>query len=153
MPIVDITAVRPEHLEQLAAVMRPGDLDECIAAGYPDARSALEDAMAHSTHSWAVLFDGEVAALVGLDGDYTTKAALVWALTGRAVDRARLSFVRASRALLALIRSTHPFLFNIVDARYQGAVDWLEVLGFKLGPVVPHPRTGQPFRVAVIGGV
>lgn len=149
--LVSIVNATSKHAEQLAPLMRAADLDECLAAGYPDGRSALDRALLESTEAFAVLFDGEVAAMVGVD-PLGLEATLVWVITGRAVDRAALSFIRTSRQLLRYFLSKHRRLVNLVDARYQGALDWLECLGFAIGPVVPHPDTGLPFRLASIGG-
>ena len=150
MPTVAIVPAQFEHASQLAPLLRAGDLAECLAAGYPDAKAALDDALVNSTEAVAILFDGEIAALVGAD-DYGQGLALIWALTGVAVDRARLTFLRTSRQVLAMLRRGRR-LFNIVDVRYQGAFDWLECLGFFPGRTISHPRTGAPFRVMMIGG-
>lgn len=152
MPIsVKILRARPEHAAQLAPVMRPADLAECRAFGHADALAALEQALANSTESWVVFFDDEIAAMVGVD-DLGYDVALVWALTGRAVDRARLTFMRTSRDLVEILLQTRLVLWNYVDARYQAALDWLECLGFNIGPVKPHSVTGEPAVLVFIGG-
>lgn len=154
MTVVTVIPAKPEHAAQLAPLMRAADLAECIAAGYADARSALDEALANSVEAWAMLFDGEVAALVGVDPLEGSGSTLVWALTGQAVDRAKLSYLRAGRLILRDLLRRWPILVNLVDSRYQGALDWLECLGFTIGPEVPHPITGLSFRrVSIIGGV
>ena len=145
-----VTTATAEHAAQLAPLLRAGDLAECLAAGFASGLEALGRALAESSEALTVLFDGEVAAMVGVD-ILDDDRALVWALTGRAVDRARLTFVRTSKQVLEHFLRSGLILVNLVDARYQGALDWLEVLGFRIGPVVPHPATGLPFRLAEVG--
>ncbi len=149
MATVDILPATLDHAAQLAPFLRAGDLAECLASGCVDGFSALADSVAHSSEAWSVFFDGEIAALVGVV-PFDNGTTLVWALTGRAVDRARLTFVRVSRRLLAQLLRKHAVLANLVDARYQGAIDWLECLGFCVSQPTPHPTTGMPFRVASI---
>lgn len=152
---VRVVTARPEHAEQLAAVMRAEDLAECQAAGYATGLEALRAGIEGSTEAWAVYFGGELGAVLGVDAEYGTPeqpGALIWALTGKVVDRARLAFVHASRELVAWLLERHRFLFNLVDPRYVKALRWLELLGFKQGHVVPYPGTGAPFVLVTLGG-
>lgn len=154
MNVTVLTATQ-EHIASLAPQLRARDLAECLACGYPDGAAALQEALKQSTKSWAVLFDDQVAAMVGIHvrPDGFGAASLVWALTGQVVDRARLTFIRTSRAMLAKLAEHWAPLVNIVDARYQAALDWLEVLGFSILDEVSHPKTGAPFRLVLLEGI
>lgn len=152
MVVVTVTAALPEHCALLAPLLRAPDLAECIASGFADGLSALQASLEHSVEAVSVFFDGEIVAMVGVDplGPGQT---LIWALTGRAVDQAKLTFLRWSHAVVDDFHEAFGTLTNLVDARYQGAIDWLECLGFRIGEVLEHPLTGLPFRPAVLGGV
>ncbi len=152
----ELTNATPAHAAELASTMREADIRECLAAGYPDARSALDTALAHSRDSWALLINGEVAVIAGVtpvDGAVLSAAGIaeVWALTSRVVDKYPLTFFRWSRKFVFGLLQQYGLLANLVDARYQGAIDWLECLGFRIGQPQPHYITGAPFCLVSIG--
>lgn len=138
------------HVLELAARIRPEDYAEIQQAGYKSALHALEVSVQSSAGVWAVLFDGKVAVVYG--AVQLEQGAGAWALTSTVVDEHRLTFVRTSRRALKALLADCGRLEAFVGARYQGALDWLEVLGFQLGPEQLHPVTGAPFRAATIGG-
>lgn len=147
-----IATARPEHAAELAATMRIEDEAECLASGFASAREALEAGLANSDETWAISFDGELGALVGVDR-HPPLGAYIWCLTGRVVDRSKASFWRASLQLVEQCRRRHGPLFCLADRRYARALAWLERLGFIWTGEVPHPSSGEPFHVMTIGGL
>lgn len=136
--------------EELAAQMRPGDVAECDAYGYTPLEGLLVS-MRQSRGAWALLLGGEVAAIFGaLPVPPTTLVSpdtgYVWVLTGKAVDRHRFAFWRASRALLAHFARSFDFVTNIVDARYTASLCWLRRLGFEVHPAVAFGPQRRPFH-------
>lgn len=151
---VSIVTARLEHAAELAAVMRPEDLAECQAAGYATGLEALAAGIEGSTASWAVYFGGELGCVLGVDAEYSTPekpGALIWALTGKVVERAPIAFVRTSKHLVTELLEKHRVLFNLVDVRYQRALRWLEALGFRQAGLRGHPATGLPFMLVMLG--
>lgn len=147
---VDIVRATGVHAEELVRTMRQADVEECVAAGFPGGGSALYISLQNSAHAWAVLFDGQVAAIVGVDPlSWYDGAALIWALTGEAVERAKLAYMRVSRWFVDALLEHYTALINVVDARYERALAWLAALGFAVGPPVPHASTGVPFRAVI----
>lgn len=143
----------PEFAAMLALVMRPEDLAECQLAGYETGFDAVLSGIQGSTDSWAVWFGGQLGCVIGVDAHFDGyPGALIWALTGRVVDRAPVAFVRTSKAIVASLLDHHRFLWNLVDPAYTKALRWLELLGFTLGEQIPFPGTGAPFVLVTIGG-
>lgn len=145
------------HADQLAVTMRDADRAECRAGGKTPLE-ALIRSIEVSLASYTMLIDGEVAAIFGV-APYrresmlgSLKEGIGWALTSRVVDRHPLTFMRWSRPALAVLRKHCSCLVNTVDASYQGALDWLEVLGFAIGPPSPRGPLSLPFCFVSIGG-
>src|SRR3954470_20102838 len=125
--------------------MRREDVAEVLALGFQDARTAVWHSLSQSTVAFALLFDGEVAAVFGV-GRAENGVACVWALTGRAVHVHPRAFIRASRPILHMLLSECGVLCNVVDARYEASVRWLRWLGFSVGPAIPIGPEGIPFH-------
>ncbi len=140
-----VTPATWQHAAELAQTMRAGDVAECVAFGYSDALDALVTAVAFSTEAWTVRFDDEIAAMLGVTEAHG--GAILWCLTGEVVERAKLTFMRSSHRLVNALLTKYRRLANLVDARYQRAIDWIECLGFTVGAVVAHPETGAPCRL------
>lgn len=152
IPEVDVVeAPTAEQLRELADHMRAEDLAEVLASGYGSALEALEASIADSAAVRAFLFDGKVAAVFGLV-DLGGRRACAWMLTSNVVDRHRLTFMRTSKYFLLGMIQNFSAIVSFVDARYERALAWLECLGFEIQPAQPHPVSGLPFHVVVIGG-
>lgn len=149
----EVATARLEHAAELAAAMRPEDVAECEAAGYATAREALEAGIANSDESWAIAFGGELGAIVGVDALEGRAGAYIWCLTAEVVERKRLSFWRASLAVVEQCRRRHGPLYALADRRYSRALAWLQRLGFIAAREVPHPASGLPHHVMTIGGL
>lgn len=146
-----VRAVRPGDVEALAATMRPEDVAEVLASGGYSPREALEVSLAASSEAWTWEVGGEVAAVFGVvalprPSLLGARVGGVWALTGTAVHRHRRAFVRASRRILKALLSRWDVLANAVDARYTGAVRWIQALGGVLDEPRPMGVAGLPFR-------
>ncbi len=145
-----IRELRDGDLEALAATMRPEDAAEVLASGGHSPLEALQEAVRVSPEVWTWAPGGEVAAVFGVVPLPDTpllapRSAVVWALTGDAVTRNRKAFVRASRAIVAALLFRWDALLNAVDARYTGALRWLESMGATFAPPVPLGVAGLPF--------
>jgi hypothetical protein len=150
---VDILPATNEHALELAPKLREADVAELMAMGARTALRALTDSMAVSPDCYALLFDGEVAAIFGV---FPVSAlgglGLVWLLSGPAVDRHPMAFLRLSRPVLKMLLRRCPRLFNFTDARYVKALAWLEWMGFRIGPPACVFGGNVPFRPIAIGG-
>jgi hypothetical protein len=137
------------HAQALGPLLREGDVEEGRALGL-EPQEALLASFRGSEVSWASLFDGEVAALCGVVPYRRTALGdsgegLLWALSGRAVDRHPKAYLRASRAVLDALLERYSLLTNVIDARYTGALRWARWLGCEVGPPQPFGPRGAPF--------
>lgn len=146
---VAIVPATRAHAEVLGQLMRKGDREEGLALGLePETAAVLS--WERSEVAYALLFDGEVAAVCGVVPVPGAPFDLVWILTGRAVDRHPKAYLRASRRILGQLLERYPVLCNSIDARYRGAVRWARWLGVELGEPVPAGPYGIPFRPFVV---
>lgn len=153
-PTVDIVPARADHAEQLAPLMRDADVAEIYASGGVSPLIALLSSLASSEVAYALLFDKEVAAMFGVvpaGGTLLTPtdSGVAWALTGRAVAKHPKAYLRASRSVLPALLKVRPLLFNIVDARYTGALRWAEWLGFDVRDALLLGPYAMPFHPIV----
>ncbi len=156
MTEVQLLPATRAHLAELAAHIRPADLEEVLASGYESALEALEMTFRESFVARVMLLDSRVAAvfgLVALKGSVIggCTVACAWSLTSIVVDEHRLTFMRASKRALQQLLEQADRLVNLVDARYAAALQWLECLGWKLERQVLHPASGLPFCLVSIG--
>lgn len=140
--------------EQLAATMRPADVAECAAAAGFTPLEALLVSMRWSRGAWALVLDGEVAAMFGVVAVPAQRMTApdighVWVLSGAAVNKRPIAFFKASRAVVKRLAEQFDFLAGEVDARYLESIAWVLRLGFtvhkavRLGPdhAFFHPIT------------
>lgn len=150
-----IRPATPGDLETLAASMRAEDAAEVKASCGLDPLQALQASAAASEAPLALELGGELAALFGVaPGPRTallgpTSYDVIWALTGRAVDRHRRGFWLASQRVVEVFLEHHPVLVNYVDARYDAALRWVARLGAQVLPAIPFGASGLPFHPVI----
>ena len=130
----------------LARALRPGDRAEVEAMGKTP-RHALRYCFRHSLYPAQVCtVDGEVAAMWGLSGDVLSDMGEPWLLTGMAVERVPVSFIKIARAWVTDALAVKPKLEGYTLAEYVKAVRLLEGLGFRLDPPAPLGPRQALFR-------
>ncbi len=141
--------VRPATIADVYALarrLRPGDRAEVEALGQ-DPRRALRFSFRASLYPPQACFvDGEIAAMWGMGGDILSDEGRPWLMTGMAVERIPVSFVKIAQAWIADALSIKPRLENQVLADYTKSVRLLGVLGFRLDERCPLRPGGVPFR-------
>jgi hypothetical protein len=138
------------HVERLATMMRDADRAELIATDGRDAQDSLLLGISLSEFSRTVMLDGEPAAMFGvrvLDNG----VAVPWLLTTTLLDRAPVSFWRASKAVVREIVAQYPVLIRCVDARHRQALSYAARLGFTIGTEHPCGVAREPFRTISMG--
>jgi len=142
-----------EHVASLIETIRQADLDECISAGYAGASDAVRSSVTASTECWSCTVDGEVIAIFGvvLDSALEGKGSL-WLLTSKLVERNPKTFVKYSKLALEAMRSRWSQMYVGIDAHYSSAIRFAARLGFTSAATYANPKTGEPFRLHVIGG-
>jgi hypothetical protein len=151
-PGVDVTIEQAtlEHALALARVMRAADKAEARALDLQPLEALLE-ALDKSEVAFAVSFNGELAALFGVapfepHTQAPPSTAVVWMLSGEAVDRYPKAFARASRAVMPKLLEHYELLVNVIDARYTRALRWARWLGFDVREARPFGPHAMPFH-------
>lgn len=150
-----VTRATLEHARALAAVLRPEDEAECLASGHATALEALEKGVLFSQAAYAIFFDGELGVVLGVDralDGAPCEGLYIWCLTGKVVDRAKLSFWRVSKLIVEQMRRTFGPLHCLTDCRYTRARAWLDRLGFVRQFTVLTDNC-VPFDAMTIGGL
>ena len=135
------------HVAELVLTMRDADAAECFALG-SSPFIALEASLARADVKTALLFDGQVAAILGARD--TVDGRLGWLLTSALVSRYPMTFWRLCRPTLRALRGDAPRLFNWVDARYETSLRWLRHLGFTIHPPAPLGPLGMQFHLCEV---
>lgn len=148
--MVDVVPAEVRHAEALAGDLRPEDAAEVAATG-ETAREALLRSLASSDYARAAIDeDGNVLAVWGTTPlTLLGGVATVWLLTGRAVERHKLSMLRIARRELKFMHARFFCLGNMIDERYARALKFVSALGFDLAAEpAEFGANGEPFRAA-----
>lgn len=116
----------------LAPVLRAADLNEIeVSSPGRPALFTLLDVLEQSTFALAICEEGtdEVVALCGVAPYHD--AGTPWMLGSDRLLAVQTTFIRHSRAIIALMQHHYPFLLNWVDARNTVHIRWLKRMGFK----------------------
>lgn len=128
----------------LAANLRPGDRDEVESLGL-DVRVGIRQSFRHAIQRKTYLVDGEVAAMSGLCGILLSDVGEPYLMTGPAVERVPVAFIRHARAAVSDMLRQRKRLEGHVAASYTKACRLLQVLGFTLGESLPTGPNGALF--------
>lgn len=146
MADIRIFPAAPADAQALAPLLRPEDAAESWALDGREPVEGLLDSLQQSARAWAASVDGEPAAMWGVVPiGLLTGTAVVWLVTGQAVDRNRVTFLKECRRRLAEIQHDYPILVNVIHAKYTRAVRWATWLGFDVSKPFVHGPDGEPF--------
>jgi hypothetical protein len=156
---VDIVPAVTEHCHMLASVIRKEDAAEIYAESGRDPFGVIFRSLLSSPgYAKTVYFDDEIAGMCGL-ADFNLLAGIKmgWALTGQVVNRYPKTFFKTSLTILADMRKhdrENSMIFNLVDARYVKALNWLRRIGFDVVEVpFEHGPERRLFHLVVLRGV
>lgn len=117
----------------LAPVLRAADRNEIEASapGVPDLFILL-DMLEQSTFALAICEEGsdEVVALCGVAPYLTQGCGTPWMLGSDRLLAVQTTFIRHSKAIIALMHHHFPTLLNWVDVRNTLHIRWLKRMGF-----------------------
>lgn len=129
----------------LAANLRAGDRAEVESLGM-DVRVGIRISFRNAIQRRTYLVDGEVAAMSGLCGSLLSDIGEPYLMTGPAVERVPVAFIKHAKAAVADMLRQRKRLEGYVAANYVKACRLLEVLGFTLGEPLPTGPSGALFR-------
>lgn len=144
----EIREVAVEDIDTLAENMREADKVEVIATGY-DPRSAVLLSLGYATKAWSAFFNDELGGIFGvskMEDTLLTPRALVWFLSTPVIDKYPKTFYKHSLSVIHRLTKEYGTLFNVVDARYMQALNWLYRAGFEIdGTRGVKGPSGDPF--------
>jgi hypothetical protein len=144
------------HARELALTMRMEDAREVMASAGWTPLQALLESLKVSDSPKTLLVDGSPAAIWGvMPVDLVNGVGAIWLLTGDAVNRWPMAFLRRCRAEVRRLHERWPVLVNAIDARYETACRWAFWLGFDVEDPAPMPGavTDLPFRRIELRGI
>lgn len=139
-------AARPAHAEALAPRLRACDVEEIAASSGLSPLAALLASIQVSPVAYAVFFESEVMALLGVGAHPSPGVGVVWLLGSDTIDQHPKLFWRDSRPVLAHLCESYEVLINMVDARNERSLRWLRRLGFTVDQAVPFGVAHLPFH-------
>lgn len=143
-------SIRPARFEDcalVAAVVRPQDAEECLAASGKGVQEALESGFPFTEKAWTGFVDGEVIGMAGVSTHpHMPEVGVPWMMTSKLMDKVAMQFLRINRDKVDEMKEGHQLLKNYVDARNVKAIRWLKWLGFTILPAEPFGVAGLPFH-------
>jgi hypothetical protein len=134
------------HVDHLCDTLRPLDREEMAAQG-KGPRAILRASVMGSLWCRTYLYDGEVAAMMGLGGVAMDDLGRPWLLTSPVIEAIAVwPVIFEARKAVALMLSMKRRLENYVLAKYEAAVRLLRILGFSLDEPLPFGPRGVLFR-------
>lgn len=139
-----------EHVYALAANLRPRDAAEIAGVGVSP-KKALYRAFRNSVMCKTAFVGSDIAAMWGLcvglrpGVSPLSDLGVPWLHTTGAVERIPVSFVKAARAELRLMRANRRRMESFVAADYPQAIRFLRLLGFTVTKPAPIGAAGAPF--------
>lgn len=141
---LDILPTTQAHLDEIGARLRAGDALEITCLGI-DVAGALRRSLAGSVMARTALLDGRPAAAWGCGGALLGGVGEPWLMTTPESARNPVRFVRVAQREMGAMLAIFPVLANYVAADYRQATEFLQFVGFRLGPVV-RVASGAPYR-------
>lgn len=137
-----------EDARALAPRLRKDDLNELLAAGYPNAEASLMDGVNSPDGCTTVDVEGLGPVLMFGVGPhpYDSLVGGVWLLGSDDIARIRFPFLRQCRGVIEGFHEKYPVLMNYTDHRNALHHRWLKWCGFVFINTVPGNGPGNlPF--------
>jgi hypothetical protein len=145
-PKAKVIAADPDHIEHIAANVRPGDMAEMAALGLSPALT-LRLSLQTSLKAWTGLVDGVPVCMFGVSEGEHGEGRPWMVGTGRLDDPlTAMIFLRRCRKRVEIMLNLRPVLANYVSVENVRAVAWLGWLGFSFSPPFPWGKSRQMFR-------
>lgn len=135
------------HMLEIIDSLRQADQDEVRAASGLEPDIGLLDSWCRSMKTWAIINNGETAAVMGLVRHTELEnTGVPWMLGTDLMDEIRIFFTKQSKLFIKNeMLSEFDNLVNYVDVRNGKAIGWLTYCGFELEGPEPLGPDGMPF--------
>jgi len=139
----------------VASLLREEDRLEVQATSGRDPALVMLDGIRHGAECWLVSnAAGEPLCIWGVVDSFESvldgRVGCIWMLTTTHVERHKKEFFRASKAMVASLLRDWDVLFNLIDCRYERAIEWGRRIGFEFGDPTRFGVEGRlflPFEV------
>jgi len=143
--VITMVSATEEDVRELAPLLRVEDRLEVLALGLNPIEGLLQS-LAGAQEAWTYRAQGQIVCMAGIaPRSLIGRTGVPWLLGTELVVRHRRSFMVETRRVVARWLTHFDALTNIVDARYEAAIRWLDWLGFEIGE--PFPLANGQFRV------
>lgn len=132
MPTIRESIIEDAHI--LAANLRQADIDELEAQGVTPFESLISGFRCSDVCYTLLDDDNYPVAMFGtctVPEITETYAATIWLLASPAIEKCKIFFLRNSKKWLEALIEPYDIVFNMVDARNELHIAWLEWLDFK----------------------
>lgn len=146
------TASLPEETTKdalgfLADNLREADAAELRATTDADPAAALEASWRVSVRSWLILDrTGLPIGVFGVAAHAAAGLGVAWMMGTAGMEREAHGVARRTRRYVAEMHKLFPVLWNMIDARNELSIRWLEWAGFRMTDAhLTHGREGRLF--------
>jgi hypothetical protein len=130
---VAIEVARDAHVHEILPKLRPRE--QKLVAGILDPAAALIDEIRGCSEAYAVLFDGAVACLWGIQArTILADTVYLWMLTSRAIEEHPVAVGRHSLRMCRDILAQYAAIEGVVARDNPVSMRWLEWLGARFEP-------------------
>jgi len=145
MTSAQVVEAREEHIVAMSWNMRDADRREVWASTHLTPGDALiasvQPDVCEWSESYAAFIDSQLVAMFGVVcvriDEGVGAIGVPWMLGADSLTKYPLTMMKTSRKWLASFQERYDYLGNFVDARYKGAVHWIEALGFTVFEAAP----------------
>lgn len=144
----DVREATPVDIKAIATTMRQADVAEIKASSGATPYLALRTAWLVSRDTtFTGVADGEPVCMFGIKAPgMLNDVASPWMLASENLQFHSREFLRRSRDMVSMLRTTFPLMENYVDARNVAAIRWLHWVGFSLYYAEPYGVAQLPFH-------
>ena len=138
--VKDIDAIKDNILPEILEEIKASHNDD------KDPGKAMERCLNKSTIAFTVLYQGIPLSMFGTIDEKHDGSACVWMITSRDIKKIRKTFYSQTRLFFNVMLEKHRELYNHVDARYMGTIEWLKRCGVTFDDKpVPYGIEQKPF--------
>ena len=148
---VTLVVATRAHARELGRVMRDKDRAEIMASGnWTVPEKCVRANMNRSIDCYAAYAGKDLLAVFGVIPFDSKGYRCPWALTTVHVERHPFAYWKASKLIVAFLRSQHEVMLQMIHGQYTQALRWVERLGFKLHPPEKFGPYGDLFCPALL---
>lgn len=153
-PRVTVRASRNSDAFIVFMTMRPEEMAE-VEASHGNVLQAITDSIRHSEEAWTMLFDGQIAAIYGVQrtpGLTSIADGIAWMIPTEIINKNKKAFWKECKRRVPELASRWGMLTNHIDCRHTKSIKWGERLGFKFAQPTRFGVEGRDFVMWSIGG-